>query len=69
VRNVSTANRLAQESNKFLRKTAAIHSAGSSREGQVLEIQDEEDLEKLIEKDFERAVRLGQNEPSLKVVI
>jgi len=35
----------------------------------ILEVQDEEELEKLIDKDFKRAVRLRQNEPSLKVVI
>ena len=38
-------------------------------EGQVLEVQDEEELAKLIEKDFKRAVRVRQNEPSLRVVI
>jgi len=37
--------------------------------GQLLEVQDEEELEKLNDKDFKRAVRLRQNEPSLKVVI
>jgi len=35
----------------------------------VLEVQDEEELAKLIEKDFKRAVRVRQNEPSLRVVI
>jgi hypothetical protein len=37
--------------------------------GQLLEVQDEEELERLIERDFKRAVRLRQNESSLKVVI
>jgi PD-(D/E)XK nuclease superfamily len=37
--------------------------------GRVLEIQDEEELENLVENDFNQAVRLRQNKPSLKVVI
>ena len=34
----------------------------------VLETKDEEELEKLVETNFKRAVRMRQNEPSLKVV-
>ena len=62
-------NIIHQKAGPSLDRDELIITSLTDAVGQLLEVQDEEELEKLIDKDFKRAVRLRQNEPSLKVVI